>query len=275
MTDLGTRRRPARPGAGPLAATGTGRPGRRCGSSGHASRAGRAPEPVRLRDRWCFPAVFLIALLVFVSTDTGRMIFDTKLGVDIDAGGLPRAAVAAVESARVVRHAAEPVHRLRHPDGAVLPSRPARARAVWLIERLWLAVLVTVGFAGPGQAGPGARGGHRRLAPAGGRGLRAVADVHHRDRIDLRRGAARPCGARGRSCRWSARSAAWPRPVGRAGGGALRAGGRRDGRGERGVHRLCPGPARPVHPHQGQRPAAADHCWPSGPPQCSRGRPGG
>src|ERR1700721_1869161 len=47
----------------------------------------RRGEPVRLRDRWCFPAVFLISLLVFVSTDTGRTIFDTKLGVDIDAAG--------------------------------------------------------------------------------------------------------------------------------------------------------------------------------------------
>src|SRR5215472_12467692 len=37
------------------------------------------------RDRWLLLIVFLIALAVFAATDTGRIIFDTKLGVDLDA----------------------------------------------------------------------------------------------------------------------------------------------------------------------------------------------
>ena len=65
----------------------TGRPPLRIEWPRQPGQPGRPGEPVRLRDRWCFPGVFLIALLVFAGTDTGRMIFDTKLGVDIDAAG--------------------------------------------------------------------------------------------------------------------------------------------------------------------------------------------
>jgi arabinofuranan 3-O-arabinosyltransferase len=108
----------------------------------------RPGEPVPLRDRWCFLGVFLISLLVFVSTDTGRMIFDTKLGVDIDAAGF------------LTR-----LWQLWNPldwfgmmqdqyIGYAIPMAPFYLLGqlahlpVWLIERLWLATLVTVGFAG-------------------------------------------------------------------------------------------------------------------------------
>jgi arabinofuranan 3-O-arabinosyltransferase len=108
----------------------------------------RPDEPVRLRDRWCFPAVFLISLLVFVSTDTGRMIFDTKLGVDIDAAGF---------LARLWQlwNPLEWFGTLQNQYiGYAIPMAPFYLLGqlahvpVWLIERLWLAVLVTVGFAG-------------------------------------------------------------------------------------------------------------------------------
>jgi arabinofuranan 3-O-arabinosyltransferase len=108
----------------------------------------RPGEPVRLRDRWCFPAVFLIGLLVFVSTDTGRMIFDTKLGVDIDAAGF---------LARLWQlwNPLEWFGTLQNQYiGYAIPMAPFFLLGqlahvpVWLIERLWLAVLITVGFAG-------------------------------------------------------------------------------------------------------------------------------
>jgi arabinofuranan 3-O-arabinosyltransferase len=112
------------------------------------SRPDRPGEQVRLRDRWCFPAVFLIALLVFAGTDTGRMIFDTKLGVDIDAAGF---------LARLWQlwNPLEWFGTLQNQYiGYAIPMAPFFLLGqlahvpVWLIERLWLALLITVGFAG-------------------------------------------------------------------------------------------------------------------------------
>jgi arabinofuranan 3-O-arabinosyltransferase len=112
------------------------------------TRPDRPGEPVRLRDRWCFSAVFLIALLVFAGTDAGQMIFDTKLGVDTDAAGF---------LARLwpLWNPLEWFGTLQNQYiGYAIPMAPffllgqfARV-PVWLIERLWLATLVTVGFAG-------------------------------------------------------------------------------------------------------------------------------
>ncbi|MCW2935705.1 MAG: hypothetical protein JWM19_6667 [Actinomycetia bacterium] len=112
------------------------------------SQPDRPGEPVPLRDRWCFLGVFLISLLVFVSTDTGRMIFDTKLGVDIDAAGFltrlwqlwnPLEWFGAIQDQYI---------------GYAIPMAPFYLLGqlahlpVWLIERLWMATLITVGFAG-------------------------------------------------------------------------------------------------------------------------------
>jgi arabinofuranan 3-O-arabinosyltransferase len=112
------------------------------------SQPDRPGEPVRLRDRWCFPAVFLIALTVFVSTDTGRMIFDTKLGVDIDPAGF-------LSRLWQLWNPLEWFGTLQDQYiGYAIPMAPFFLLGqlahvpVWLTERLWLAVLVTVGFAG-------------------------------------------------------------------------------------------------------------------------------
>ena len=83
MTDLDPGRRTTALARSPD----TGRPPLRIEWPRQPGLPGSPGPPVRLRDRWCFPAVFLIALLVFAGTDTGRTIFDTKLGVDIDAAG--------------------------------------------------------------------------------------------------------------------------------------------------------------------------------------------
>jgi arabinofuranan 3-O-arabinosyltransferase len=108
----------------------------------------RPGEPVRLRDRWCFAAVFLISLLVFVGTDTGRMIFDTKLGVDIDAAGF-------LSRLWPLWNPLEWFGTLQNQYiGYAIPMAPFFLLGqlahvpVWLIERLWLAAGVTVGFAG-------------------------------------------------------------------------------------------------------------------------------
>ena len=109
---------------------------------------GSPGQPVRLRDRWCFPAVFLIALLVFAGTDASRMIFDTKLGVDIDAAGF-------LSRLWPLWNPLEWFGTLQNQYiGYAIPMAPffllgqLAHLPIWLIERLWLATLVTVGFAG-------------------------------------------------------------------------------------------------------------------------------
>jgi arabinofuranan 3-O-arabinosyltransferase len=103
---------------------------------------------VPLRDRWCFLAVFLIALLVFVSSDTGRIISDTKLGVDIDAAGF-------LTRLWQLWNPLEWFGTLQDQYiGYAIPMAPfyllgqlAHVPA-WMIERLWMATVITVGFAG-------------------------------------------------------------------------------------------------------------------------------
>lgn len=108
----------------------------------------RQAERVPLRDRWCFLAVFLISLLIFASTDAGRMIFDTKLFVDTDAASF---------LARLWQlwNPLEWFGTLQNQYiGYAIPMAPfflvgqLAHVPVWIIERLWLASLVTVGFAG-------------------------------------------------------------------------------------------------------------------------------
>ncbi|HEX8005614.1 MAG TPA: alpha-(1-_3)-arabinofuranosyltransferase family protein, partial [Trebonia sp.] len=119
-------------------------PSRSGGPGGHGEPGKRG----QLRDRWCIPAVFLISLLIFAGTDTGRMIFDTKLGVDIDAAGF-------LTRLWQLWNPLEWFGTLQNQYiGYAIPMAPFYLLGqlahvpIWLIERLWLASLVTVGFAG-------------------------------------------------------------------------------------------------------------------------------
>jgi arabinofuranan 3-O-arabinosyltransferase len=117
-------------------------------------RVGRPepPEPQRrpgfLRDRWWFLIVFLVALTIFGATDTGRIVFDTKLGVDINAeeflGRLwslwnPLEWFGSLQDQYI---------------GYAIPMAPFFLVGqllhvpVWIIERLWLSLLIAVGFTG-------------------------------------------------------------------------------------------------------------------------------
>jgi arabinofuranan 3-O-arabinosyltransferase len=108
-----------------------------------------APRPPGFpRDRWWFLIVFLVALTIFVATDTGRIVFDTKLGVDINAqeflGRLwslwnPLEWFGSLQDQYI---------------GYAIPMAPFFLAGqllhipVWIIERLWLALLIAVGFTG-------------------------------------------------------------------------------------------------------------------------------
>jgi arabinofuranan 3-O-arabinosyltransferase len=108
------------------------------------------PRPHRgvPRDRWLFLIVLLVALLVFAATDTGRIIFDTKLGVDIDAGQF-------LSRLWSLWNPQEWFGSLRDQYiGYAIPMAPffwagQLAHApIWLLERLWLALIIAVGFTG-------------------------------------------------------------------------------------------------------------------------------
>ena len=193
---------------------------------------GRPGEPVRLRDRWCFPAVFLIALLVFAGTDTGRMIFDTKLGVDIDAAGF-------LSRLWPLWNPLEWFGTLQDQYiGYAIPMAPFFLLGqlahvpVWLIERLWLAALITVGFAGQVKIAR-ALG----IGTDGSRLLAATIFVLW-PTFTIVIGSTSAAALPGLVVPWAILPlvGAVARPPGRTGGRAFRAVGRRDGRRQR----ACP-----------------------------------
>ncbi len=111
--------------------------------------AGEAP-PRRgiLSDRWWFLIVFLVALTIFCGTDTGRIFFDTKLGVDIDA----REFLVRLWS---LWNPVEWFGSLQDQYiGYAIPMAPFFLAGqllhvpIWLIERLWLSLLLAFGFTG-------------------------------------------------------------------------------------------------------------------------------
>jgi arabinofuranan 3-O-arabinosyltransferase len=103
---------------------------------------------LRLADHWWILIVLLVALTVFCANDPGRIIFDSKLGVDINAGDFlqrlwslwnPNEWFGSLQDQYV---------------GYAIPMAPFFLAGhllhvpVWLTERFWLALLVTFGFAG-------------------------------------------------------------------------------------------------------------------------------
>ena len=177
--------------------------------------SGRRPRGPVLR--WA-GLVWLVAFLVLLANDPGRMFFETKLSVDLDPAGFyaslwhlmdPRNTFGALNN-QAIGYAV--------PMGAVLPGRPPRARP-GLAHRTAVALADHRGrLRRAGQAGGSARHRVAGLPLAGRAGIRAVADVHHRDRVHLVSGAARdarPVGgaaARPRPCAVPWSGAAWSGP---------------------------------------------------------------
>src|SRR6185437_12040856 len=97
--------------------------------------------------RWIV-LVWLVAIIILVANDSGRIFFDTKLGVDIDPVGL---------YARLwhLWNPSEWFGTLQDQYiGYAVPMGPFYLIGhllhfpVWFTERLWLATLITVGFTG-------------------------------------------------------------------------------------------------------------------------------
>ena len=112
--------------------------------------SGRPPRILVLRLgvlRWA-ALVWLVAFLVLLANDPGRMFFETKLSVDLDPAGFyaslwhlmdPRNTFGALNNQAI---------------GYAMPMGPFYLVGhlahvpVWLIERLWLSLIIAVGFAG-------------------------------------------------------------------------------------------------------------------------------
>jgi arabinofuranan 3-O-arabinosyltransferase len=97
--------------------------------------------------RW-FLLVWLVALIILAANAPGRMIFDTKLGVDINAAEF-------IERLWPLWNPREWLGTLQNQYiGYAIPMAPffllgqALKLPVWMIERLWLSLLVAAGFWG-------------------------------------------------------------------------------------------------------------------------------
>jgi arabinofuranan 3-O-arabinosyltransferase len=111
------------------------------------SRPGRKRRGIP-RDRWLFLISFMIALTIFGATDYGRIVYDTKLGVDINAAEF----LARLWS---LWNPLEWFGSLQNQYiGYAIPMAPFFLIGqllhvpIWLVERLWLSLLIAVGFVG-------------------------------------------------------------------------------------------------------------------------------
>jgi arabinofuranan 3-O-arabinosyltransferase len=107
------------------------------------------PRPAAgIPDRWWFLIVWAAALAVFMAADRGRMTVDTKLGVDIDPSDF-------IARLWPLWDPLEWFGTLQNQYiGYAIPMAPFFLAGqllhvpVWIIERLWLSLLVATGFAG-------------------------------------------------------------------------------------------------------------------------------
>jgi arabinofuranan 3-O-arabinosyltransferase len=117
-------------------------------SVGRGSLAAARPRPGGARDRWWFLIAFLIALAIFAATDSGRIVFDTKVGVDINAADF-------LGRLWTLWNPLEWFGSLQNQYiGYAIPMAPFYLLGqllhvpIWLIERVWLALILAIGFTG-------------------------------------------------------------------------------------------------------------------------------
>jgi len=135
--------------AHPATAAGTG-PTAGAGVNAGEREGGRRPHGSWLHWpalRWA-GLVWLGAFLVLLANDPGRMFFETKLSVDLDPAGFyaslwhlmdPRNTFGALNN-QAIGYAM--------PMGPVYLAGQLAHVPVWLTERLWLSLIIAVGFAG-------------------------------------------------------------------------------------------------------------------------------
>ena len=115
------------------------------GDPGRPRQVAPGGEPPRAASRWWLLLAWFLAFLLLASHDIGQLTFDTKLGVDIDPVGfyqrLPRCGIRWSGSAGCRTSTSATRSRwARSTCSATLLGVP-----VWLVERLWMSVLVAAG----------------------------------------------------------------------------------------------------------------------------------
>jgi arabinofuranan 3-O-arabinosyltransferase len=118
------------------------------GADPGASAPGRRPPAWSAASYRWFLLVFVVALTIFIANDPGRTIFDTKLGVDINAAGF-------FAHLWPLWNPLEWFGTLQNQYiGYAIPMAPFFLAGqllripVWMIERLWLSLVFAVGFWG-------------------------------------------------------------------------------------------------------------------------------
>jgi hypothetical protein len=206
------------------------------GSAGGGSRPPRrrwrrwddAAERAGLR--WA-ALVWVLVLAALLVQDPGRMTFDTKLGVNIDPVGFYERLWHLWNPLEYLGSLQDQYIGYAFPMGAFYLTAHVLHVPVWVAERLWMSLLIAVGFLGLVRLAEALGIGNRPTRLLAG-AARAVADVH--DPGLARRRAAGAAGALGRP-------AAGPHRATRAGGGAVRPRRGLHGRHQRGLHprRAC------------------------------------
>ena len=125
-------------------------------AAGHQDHASRASAPDSARRRWppvqpalrWFLLVWLATFAVLMLNDAGRMVFDTKLNVDLNPAGYYAS----------LWHLWDPLDTFgtlhNQAIGYAVPMAPFYLAGqlihapVWLTERLWISLIVAIGFAG-------------------------------------------------------------------------------------------------------------------------------
>ena len=126
---------------------------------------GDGPRPA---SRWWLSLVFLLALIAFAGHDAGQLTFDTKLGVNIDPVGFYQRLGHLWNPLEWFGGLQDQYIGYAFPMGTFYLLGHLLAVPVWLVQRLWMALLVAVGFWGLVRLGEALRiGGPRSRLLAG------------------------------------------------------------------------------------------------------------
>jgi len=107
-----------------------------------------APSPWAASSRRWFFLVWLIALIVLAANDRGRMIFDTKLGVDIDAARFYARLWPLWNPLEWFGTLQDQYIGYAIPMGPFFLIGQTLHMPIWFIERLWLSLIIAAGFWG-------------------------------------------------------------------------------------------------------------------------------
>jgi arabinofuranan 3-O-arabinosyltransferase len=118
------------------------------GEPGVRRSAETGPPGDPAASRWWLLLVLVVAFVAFASHDVGQLTFDTKLGVDIDPAGFYQRLFSLWNPLEWFGGLQDQYIGYAFPMAAFYLVGHLIQLPVWLIERLWMTLLVTAGFWG-------------------------------------------------------------------------------------------------------------------------------